>query len=724
MLIEKLSKLSIIQRMYLLTSIFIILLLLIISIRIKSEFINEQKEIKAAEIYNIAAFLEKELDGSFEDFLVKSNTDAKSDAEKVNVLNSELQPIINKLSVLFPYMGIGYYSIELDSILAIGPDFNPSLLQKVPRTYPYFKSYESGKPEYAESGTSIGWYGKSIYNITYPISRDGKIIGHTWANVKLNDIYAQAEKQVKRVFFYGIIALISILLIMKYLFDRFRKQIEITVEKIINDNNIPNHLIPELNILPEKLTEHKRKISAQEKEIKELSSTIIACWESLNEGFLAVDSESRITYVNQKTIELLNCSKDDLVNTNLSDLCKSSPQIISKVSEAKELQCAVYLEEYSHYMNRWIGLDIYPLKDKGVLIYFRDISENIKLKEEVKLSHEKFMKYFYYSPDILILSDIETGRFIDINEAFLKTFGYSREEVMGRTLLELLYKPSDKERLLKIFSDKDAVENEEVDVQTKFGESVKLLVSVDIIEIRGTNYLFSSCKDITQIKKIEEKILNLDKLSIVGEMAATIAHEIRNPLTTIRGFLQLKKMKSTNKNDTEQFDLMIEELDRANEIITEYLSLANNTKSIQQTGNINNIIKAIFPLIQSDAIKENKTAVLNLGDTPDFLLNSREIRQLIFNLVRNGLEAMQECGSLLTISTYTQGNEVVLAVIDEGSGIKSEILNKIGIPFLTTKSKGNGLGLSVCYRIAANHNATIDIDTSSKGTTFFVKFKL
>jgi len=103
-------------------------------------------------------------------------------------------------------------------------------------------------------------------------------------------------------------------------------------------------------------------------------------------------------------------------------------------------------------------------------------------------------------------------------------------------------------------------------------------------------------------------------------------------------------------------------------------------------------------------------------------LAEEEIRQLIINLVRNGLQAMSTGGNL-SIRTFMTEQEIVLAIQDDGPGIAPEVLEKIGTPFYTTKENGTGLGLSVCYSIAAKHNAMIDIETSTRGTTFYVRFK-
>ena len=168
---------------------------------------------------------------------------------------------------------------------------------------------------------------------------------------------------------------------------------------------------------------------------------------------------------------------------------------------------------------------------------------------------------------------------------------------------------------------------------------------------------------------------------------------------------------------------MIEELDRANSIITEFLSIGNTRTSDLQMLNLNTIIDDIMPLIGADAQNQNKVIQFDMNDIPELLLNRDEIRQLLINLYRNGFEAMS-IGKVLTISTYKEGADCdVLAVRDQGEGIRPEILEKLGTPFYTTKDNGTGLGLGICYAIATRHNAEIDIQTGVGGTTFFIKFK-
>ena len=233
--------------------------------------------------------------------------------------------------------------------------------------------------------------------------------------------------------------------------------------------------------------------------------------------------------------------------------------------------------------------------------------------------------------------------------------------------------------------------------------------------------LLSLQEEINKRRKMENEVARLARLNLVGEIAAGIGHEIRNPMTTVRGFLQLIGNKKSNAGDKEYFDLMISELDRANAIITEFLTMAKDRPVEKKEQNLAQIIQTLFPLLESDAIKHDVRLRLDLGDVPDLLLDEKEIRQVIYNLIRNGLEATPP-GSTMTIRTFSDAEAVVLSVQDQGAGIEPEILDKIGTPFFTTKDHGTGLGLAVCYSIATRHNATIKIETNSSGTTFYVKF--
>ena len=230
-------------------------------------------------------------------------------------------------------------------------------------------------------------------------------------------------------------------------------------------------------------------------------------------------------------------------------------------------------------------------------------------------------------------------------------------------------------------------------------------------------------RDITERKRLEKMSLLFDRMNLVGSMAATVAHEIRNPMTTVRGYLQILGRKKEYQTDKDKFKLMIEEIDRANIIIREYLSLSREKLMSFKKSCLNDVIQALFPLIQADATSSKVYATLDLTTIPELWIDENEIRQVLLNLVRNSIEAMPSGGNLV-IGTFPENNKVVLYISDQGSGIPSHILDNLGTPFITTKDTGTGLGLSICYQIVHRHNASIKISTSDGGTTFFIYFNL
>ncbi|MEA4923676.1 MAG: PAS domain S-box protein [Syntrophomonadaceae bacterium] len=237
-------------------------------------------------------------------------------------------------------------------------------------------------------------------------------------------------------------------------------------------------------------------------------------------------------------------------------------------------------------------------------------------------------------------------------------------------------------------------------------------------EISGVVMVF---RDITESKKLEEHLARLDKLNVVGQMAAGIAHEIRNPMTIVRGYLQLLMLSQNCADYKDHFGLMIGEIDRANSIITGFLSLAKERVEKVELENLNEIVRSVTPLIQAEAVINDKYVELDLQDVPDRPLYRGDIHQLILNFARNGLEASPP-GSGILIKTYVMNDKVYLAVQDYGPGIEPEIFKKLGSPFITTKSNGTGLGLAICYNIAEKHGAVIDVQTSNQGTTFSIGF--
>ncbi len=237
----------------------------------------------------------------------------------------------------------------------------------------------------------------------------------------------------------------------------------------------------------------------------------------------------------------------------------------------------------------------------------------------------------------------------------------------------------------------------------------------------GTIKVLEMNMEIAGKKKLEAEMARLDRLHLIGRMAASIAHEIRNPMTAVRGLLQVLGEKPAYHEDQEFFDIMITELDRVNEIISEFLGLARDRVVNLTPHSLDRIVQSLYPMMMSNANLGEVEIVLELSNPPQVLMDKNEIRQLILNMFTNAIEAMPNHGKI-TIGTIRKDNEAVLFIKDEGTGLPPEIINNLGTPFVSTKENGLGLGLAVCYSIAARHHARIDFETGPKGTVFYISF--
>jgi diguanylate cyclase (GGDEF)-like protein/PAS domain S-box-containing protein len=229
-------------------------------------------------------------------------------------------------------------------------------------------------------------------------------------------------------------------------------------------------------------------------------------------------------------------------------------------------------------------------------------------------------------------------------------------------------------------------------------------------------------RDITEKRKAEELLWNSEKLSLVGELAAGIAHEIRNPITSIKGFIQLFQQGAIKQ---EYFDVILKEFDRIEEIIKEFLSLAKPQAIQLKPVNISLLLKDVEILLHSEANLRNVELDHKFEENiPNIMCDPNQIKQVFINLVKNSIEAIPN-GGKVTIHAAKEHSNLLIKVIDNGEGISEDRLDKIGQPFYSTKEKGNGLGLMFCFRIIKQHKGTITVKSEkNKGTTVEVRLPI
>lgn len=365
------------------------------------------------------------------------------------------------------------------------------------------------------------------------------------------------------------------------------------------------------------------------------------------------------------------------------------------------------------------------LEELNLAVKSSKISQNtLRQMEEI------FYRTFRYSPVLKAIISLKDGKFFEVNDQWLKVMGRTREEVIGQAALELPYNNLDdkeiKELYETIFIRKEMVCNLNRRFITQYGQIREGFFTSEIVDIGYEPYVFIVCVDVTEINRMEKEMAQLENLNLLGQMAASIGHEIRNPVTTIRGFLQLLQRKEKYSDDEKYLQLMISELDRANAIITEFLSLAGKKTSVKKPLNLNNTIQSIYPLLQAQAIKEDKKVELYLNEIPPYEYYENEMRQVILNLVNNALDAVRPQGTVTITTKAAEAREqaLILMIEDNGCGIPAEIMSQLGTPFVTTKEKGTGLGLAVCYDIVERHQGRIEVRTNPCGTLFTLIFPL
>jgi PAS domain S-box-containing protein len=502
--------------------------------------------------------------------------------------------------------------------------------------------------------------------------------------------------------------------------DKYRDYLEDKVDKRTAE------LLAVLEQLQQEISE--RKLS--EEALRESEERYRAIFENSPAGILEALPDGTILDANPAACSIFGYTRDEVRAVGRKVLVDTACPNVKAAIEEGERTGKIRKEimhirkdgtrfEADFISNRYMTSDG---KVKSIVI-ISDITKRKEEEERLRQSEELFYNIFKASPAAMSINLISDYSFIDVNKRFTEITGYTSEEAIGMTPAELGLL-ADKRDISKILKSRKygLVKNVEITLRRKTGEERLVLFSAVLINMKNENCILCMALDITELMHFQNEMARLDRLDLVGEMAAGIGHEVRNPMTTVRGFLQLFKGRKEFSRYTDQLDLMVEELDRANSIITEFLSLGKNRAIDLKEQNLNNIVNSLYPLIQADAMEKDKNVSLNLEEIPMLLLDGKEIRQVILNLVRNGLEATPPGGNII-IRTFMEEEEVVLSVRDQGAGINTDVLEKIGTPFFTTKETGTGLGLAVCYSIAAKHNAAISIDTGIRGTTFNVRFK-
>lgn len=292
------------------------------------------------------------------------------------------------------------------------------------------------------------------------------------------------------------------------------------------------------------------------------------------------------------------------------------------------------------------------------------------------------------------------------------TDAYSISRYAGNRFAILLPPREDIEGEIKQLLDSNILEyhvNFSITLCPKEADSTQLLISI------GEHKLFQYIRKLWL--KREEEMFNTEKMKVVGELAAGMAHEIRNPLTAIKGFIQISKQHEYNIHPW--YDVIMSEITRMSELTAEFLQFSKPHISNMKPESISNCIERVCSLTESDAVYRGHT--LTIEDAPHTLpvyMDRDKIVQVLLNLVRNAFEAMSEPG-YVHIRIQQNQNMAVIEIEDTGNGILENDMHRIFYPFYTTKETGTGLGLSICQKIAEDHGGLLEARSEvGKGSVF------
>lgn len=311
---------------------------------------------------------------------------------------------------------------------------------------------------------------------------------------------------------------------------------------------------------------------------------------------------------------------------------------------------------------------------------------------------------------------------IYVNEAGKELLGAkNKDEIIGKSIYHFIsphYKELAKKRMDLLHQEKKPTNNVEQKIMRLDHKTIFVEISSRLIMYEGKAATLSVFKDITDKKEETEGLLQKsEKLALVGQMAAGIAHEIRNPLTSIKGFLQLFKAKYTD--DQEHFELVLSELDRINLIISEFLVLAKPTAMEFKEREIKHLIKDVVTLVNTQAILNNVQIFVEFeADIPTIVCEENQLKQVFINILKNAIEAMPNGGNIDVKVNKLELDKVSISFIDHGIGIPADRIPTLGEPFYTTKEKGTGLGLMTSFKIIENHDGELKISSKlNEGTT-------
>lgn len=352
--------------------------------------------------------------------------------------------------------------------------------------------------------------------------------------------------------------------------------------------------------------------------------------------------------------------------------------------------------------------------------------ERAATMQALQANERKYRTIFEKSKDIVFVTDIQLN-FIDVNSAIYNILGYTKEEILGTNLGDIIDQSQHKKFLLQSLPHRHSVNDWEVLLNTKDGEKKQCILSVTMEQNENENgYVQGIIHDITNLKKIEKANLQGEKLAAAGRLVRTIAHEVRNPLNNIT--LSIEQMQHYIKDESMELYMNIIQRNskRISDLISELLYTSRPTDNTLNKETLQNILDDVIAAsIDRITLKNMKLQVNYPDEVQEIMADREKLKLALLNIVINAIEAMAEGAGLLTIGITHNDKHTVLTITDNGAGISDENISRLFEPYFTQKRNGVGLGLTFTLNILQAHKAIIEVSSElGKGTSFVISFPL
>lgn len=351
--------------------------------------------------------------------------------------------------------------------------------------------------------------------------------------------------------------------------------------------------------------------------------------------------------------------------------------------------------------------------------------QSVRAYQSTQLVMNKYENVLQHLDSGIMLFDSD-GVLTFINVQMAKLLEIPRNTLIGCNLLQLLRNPHlsrfKKKKILRLYREAIFYRKKNHELVDEYGRY--WLTTVTYGDQMEGDYLFS-VKDVSEFKQIEQTAYQNDKLAMLGKISAAIAHEIRNPLTAIRGFIQLLRPHLVQLGRDEYARIILAEIDRANDIIYEFLNSSKPSAPQKVVMSISSLLKEVVLLTESEALMKGcEIQIKESLSSMHVSIDVKQIKQVMLNMIKNAMDAIEEVGGdhsgVIEINAQPDGEYVKISIQDNGNGMDKAMLGRLFDPFFTTKEKGTGLGLSVSYRIIKNHRGTIYVDSIKGSGTIFV----